>query len=463
MAAVAAAPKKVGRDLTQGPIFQSLLLFAMPMVLTNLIQQVYSMVDLMVIGQFVGSTGTTGVSVGGEIIDLLTPIATAFSMAGQVYIGQLAGAKREREQREAIGTFLTLNILLAVAFMFVTIVFCTPLLRLLNCPEEAMDEAEAYMIITAMGLPFIFGYNAVCGVLRGMGESKRPLIFILVAAVANIFLDVLLVAVFDLSAAGTAIATAVSQFASFGASGIFMYKRRDAVGFSLRLSYFKMKWEHTKVILKLGLPQAARSMLVRVSMFWVNANVNSFGLVASSTNGVGNKLQKFLEIFSTSFSHASSAMVAQNLGAKKLDRARSTVHYAFLSSLVCAAIISVMVALFPRQLFGIFSRDPGVLELGVTYLHIMIVHFFASALTSSYQSMIIGAGNASLNFVLGTLDGVVCKIGFSLIFEYVFHMGVLGFFWGTAVSRIIPGIITLIYFYGGYWKKATLLKAGSKA
>lgn len=206
--------KRIGTDMTEGPILKCLLLFVLPIVLTNLIQQVYSMVDLMVIGKFVGSEGTSGVSVGGEPADFLTPFATAFSTAGQIYIAQLAGAKKEKELKETIGSFLALMIAVSVCLTILVIGFSSPLLKLFNCPTEALSQARNYMIITALGFPFIFGYNAVCGLLRGMGESKRPLIFILCAATSNIFLDLLLVVVFKLEAAGTAIATVASQFAS---------------------------------------------------------------------------------------------------------------------------------------------------------------------------------------------------------------------------------------------------------
>jgi len=259
------AKRQVGRDLTSGPIMSSLLMFALPIVCTDLIQQLYSMVDLIVIGHFVGNVGTVGVNTGGEVADFLMPVATAFAAAGQIYIAQLAGAKKFEEQKSAIGTFITLMLAASLGFMVLTIVATDPILHLLNCPENALGQARAYMIVTAIGLPFIYGYNAVCGVLRGMGESKRPLIFIIIAAVVNIFLDVLLVAAFGLGAAGTAIATVFSQMASFTASFLYMYKRKETFAFELKLSYFKCDRHHMSVLLKLGLPQALRSVLVRAS------------------------------------------------------------------------------------------------------------------------------------------------------------------------------------------------------
>ncbi len=462
-----AAAKKVGRDLTNGPIMPSLMAFAVPIVITNLIQQLYSMVDLMIIGRFVGNIGTIGVNTGGEIADFLMPVATAFASAGQMYIAQLAGAKRFDDQKKAIGTFITLMMGISIAFMMLTLALTSPLLHMLNCPPEAWGEAAHYMTITAVGLPFIFGYNAVCGVLRGMGESKRPLVFIIIAAIVNIFLDILLVAVIPLSAAGTAIATVVSQLASFLAAFMYMYKHRETFDFELRLRYFKCEGEHVKVLLKLGLPQAARSTLVRMSMLWVNASINACGAVASGTNGIGNKLQKFLEIFSTSMSQAGAAMVGQNLGAGKQERAKQAVHGTLLVSLVFGVLASGLILVFPRQTYSIFTTDQAVVDFGVLYIHMLAVHILVSAVTSSYQSMVIGAGNAMLNFAIGILDAIICKIGLSMLFVYViwrvtpqsdWMKTALGYFWGTGLSRVLPAILCMIYFYSGVWKKNTLLK-----
>lgn len=169
---------KVGTNLTEGPIMSSLLLFAIPIVLTNLVQQLYSMVDLIVIGQYVGNIGTVGVNTGGEMADLVTPVAMGFSTAGQIYIAQLFGAKADRKIKQTVGTLLSFMMMISVALVFVAFFFHRTILELLNCPPEAMSQAANYMIITALGYPFIFGYNAVCGILRGMGESKRPLYFI---------------------------------------------------------------------------------------------------------------------------------------------------------------------------------------------------------------------------------------------------------------------------------------------
>lgn len=448
---------QVGTNLTEGPIMRTLLIFAIPIILSNLVQQLYSLVDVVVIGQFVGNVGTVGVNTGGEVADMLTPMAMGFSTAGQIYIAQLTGANDVTRVKRSIGTLLSFMMLLSIVLAVATVCLCDSILRLLNCPEEAMGQARAYMIITAVGLPAIFGYNAVVGVLRGMGESKRPLVFILIAAAVNIVLDILLVAVFRLEAAGTAIATAASQFGSFGAALYFMWKKRDKFDFEWKLSYFKMDPQILWVFMKLGIPQVIRSMLVRFSMLWVNASANSYGMLVSTTNGVGNKLQKFLEVFIQSVDTASSAMVGQNLGAKKTERAGKVTLHTLVMTLICACVVSIMCALIPEQIFGLFSKDPAVQELGSIYLRIMIVHFFSSALVSSFQAMVTGCGFVTLGFGIGILDGVVCKVGLSLLFVNVFHMGYLGLFWGVACSRILPAILCGAYYFSGKWKTRKLL------
>ncbi len=448
---------RVGTNLTSGPILKGLLIFAVPMVLTSLVQQLYSMVDVAVIGQFVGNVGTVGVGVGGEMADMVAPVAMGFSTAGQILIAQLVGAGDESRIKKTVGTLLTFMMALSLVLTVAAFFFYAPVLRMLQCPEEAWDQARNYMLITALGYPFIMGYNAVVGILRGMGESKRPLIFILVAAAVNIVMDVLLVAVIPLEAAGTAIATVASQAGSFLAAFYFMWKKREQFDFELKLSYFKIDWDLLPILVKLGIPQVVRSLFVRVGTLWVNSNVNSFGAVVSGTNVVGNKLQKFLEVFVQGIDSASAAMIGQNLGAREIERARKTTLYTFVSATVCAAFSALLCLTIPHQIFRIFTPDEAVINLGVTFLQIFCIHFFASAFTGSFQSMVTGCGFVELGFAIGIMDGLVCKIGLSWLFMNVFQMGYLGLWWGVACSRILPGCISLVYFLSGKWKARKLL------
>ncbi|MCD8381227.1 MAG: MATE family efflux transporter [Lachnospiraceae bacterium] len=479
---------KVGRDLTEGPIFSTLLVFALPIILANVIQQLYGMVDLAVVGQFVGSVGTVGVNTGGEMADLMLPIGMGLGTAAQIYIAQLMGAKDHSRTKETVSTLLTFSTLLSIVLAIGIIIFTVPILNLLNCPEEAMGQASAYMIITTIGYPFIFGYNAVCGLLRGMGESKKPLFFIIVAACINIVADVLFVAVFRMEAAGTALATVLSQIGAFAASFYYLYQCRDKFDLKFDRSFLKMEPATLKVLIKLSVPQIARSLMVRFGLLYINANINAYGTEVSATNGVGNKLQKFLEVFMQGVDTASASMIGQNLGAKKTKRAGKVTWCTLAMTMSIAAVISVIGVLFGRQLFGIFSNDELVLAMGVVYMEFMVIYFFSSAFVGAFQAMVTGCGFVSLGFAIGLLDGVVCKIGLSILFLPLFNQasgifaffcsqipdivtqqvmqtdigaihnyGYLAYFLGIACSRIVPGLLCFGYFLSGKWKTRELV------
>ncbi len=446
----------IGLDMTEGPVLSKLLIFVIPLLLSNLIQQFYNTVDVAIIGNYVGSTGTVGVSTGGEVATLITFMAAAFGSAGQIYVSQLYGSRNHKAISETLTTSLIFMGVVSVVFTVVCIVFCDVFLGWLNTPEEAFSQAHDYMMIVNFGLPAIFGYNMICGVLRGMGEGKRPLIFITVAAVCNILLDLLLVAVIPLKAAGTAIATVVAQYASCAAAGIFLYRKHKT--FDLHMFGLKMNKEHLKVLLKLGLPLTAQSAFIHFTQLICTSSINTFGLAASSVNSIGTKIQKMITVFSTSITTGAGAMVGQNIGAKKFERVKKTVYITLAcSGVVC--LLSCLVSFFlPRQAFLLFGAEPEILDLGVTYMHICILIFLFTAPQGSYSAVLVGSGNAKLNFISGVLDGVVLRLGISYLLAYGFHMGVIGFFYGNALARLGPIVISVIYYYSGRWKTLKLVK-----
>lgn len=450
--------RKIGTDLTSGPVLPQLLRFVVPLLLANLIQQLYNSVDTMVIGLVEGSAGTAGVSNGGETVTLLTFIAISFGSAAQVYVSQLSGAGDRKKVGEVLGTLLSLVFLLSVVFTLLSLALCSPVLDWLNCPPEALSEARDYMLIASLGLPFIFGYNALAGFMRGLGESSRPLAFIAVAAVANVFLDLLLVVVIPLASAGTAIATAVSELAAFLAASLFLYRRRKMLGFELSPRSFIVRKDHLRVILRLAIPLSAQSAFIHLTQLICTAQINTFGLAASATNSIGNKIQRLITVFITSTSTGAGAMVGQNIGAGKLERVRKIVH----ATLLCTAVpglIGFFVCLFlPRQAFSLFTKDPEVIELGITYLRVTVVLMLLSPIQSSYMSVVTGTGNAKLSFLAGMLDGVVLRLGFSFLLAYTFGMGVLGFFLGNVLARLGPIAVSLSYYLSGRWRTYKLLQ-----
>lgn len=449
--------QNVGLDLTEGSIPKQLLRFALPLLLANMLQQLYNAVDMAVIGHYVGSIGTVGVSSGGEVATLVTFMATAFGSAGQIYVAQLYGAKDHKSISETIGTSLVFMTILSAACMVISIVFCDVFLTWLNTPAEAMEQARAYMIVVSIGLPFIFGYNAICGILRGIGEAKRPLLFVALAAAANVVMDILFVAVIPLEAAGTAIATVAAQIASFAAAAIFLYKKKDHFRLEFSLRGMKIHWKHLKVLIDLGIPMTAQSALIHGTQLICASHINSFGLVASATNSIGNKVQRLINVFTTSINNGAGAMVGQNLGARKIDRVRKIVRTTICFAAIFSGGAALLAIFLPRQMFSLFTTDAEVIAFGVTYLRINLIVFALAPIQGSFGSVVTGSGHTKLSFVTGVLDGVVLRLGISFLLAYTFDMGVIGFFYGNALARLGPVIVNSTYYFSGKWKTRKLL------
>lgn len=439
---------------------KTLITFAIPLVLANLVQQLYNTVDLIVIGKFAGSVGTVGTAQGGDFASLMTLIGMGFSGAGQVYIAQLAGAKEHEKIRKAIGTLLTLMMCGSVVIAVIGCCVTDGFLNLLNTPKEAFDAAKQYMFVTCLGMPFVYGYNAVCGILRGKGESKRPLEFVIVAAIVNVVLDIFFVAILKMGCFGTALATVIAQAASFFMALGFMIRQREQMDFDFKLASFRPYKEQVKVILRLGTLKAAQGALLSVSMLYCSSQINVYGLVSAATNNIGNKIGRFTNIITVSVDTAAAGIIGQSLGARKIDRVKKTVYCSLIIAMAMAAINCALGLFLPRQIFHIFSDDPEVIEFGVTFMRISLITFIFSGLMGPYNAVITGDGNAALGFVLGVLDGVVLRIGISILLAKVFDMGVIGYFYGSALARVGPTIVTMIYFYSNRWQKRKLLTEG---
>jgi len=448
--------KRVGADLTEGPVLRSLLRFAVPMILASVLQQLYSAVDLMIIGQYMENVGTIAVSTGGEFTDSMTMVAMAFAVGAQVYIAQLVGAKDEGNLRSAVGTTLTMLGAGSLVILLLAILFHKQFLDLMNCPGIAREEAAGYMIITACGLPFVFGYNGISAVLRGMGESKKPLLFVAVAASVNVAADFLLVVVIPLGVVGTAIATVLSQIGSFTAALIYLYRHRNTFDFKLSLSYFRIDRKALLRILRMAVPQLIRSLSVHGSMLWVKSQVNVYGDIASSTYSIGSKIEKFMQVFISGVDGAAGAMIGQNIGARKHGRVKKIMWETLgLNLLICAAVVSAFLFL-PHQLYRLFTVNEDVIEMGQIFLRIMSLGMVVVALASCFKSIATGSGAALLSLVLGILDGV-SRILVCLLFYYVFDQGVQSYFWGAAFCMLLPGLISFVYFISGKWKRKKLL------
>ncbi|MGI5935958.1 MAG: MATE family efflux transporter [Oscillospiraceae bacterium] len=445
------------KDLTTGSVSRQLLIFAMPLMLSNLLQTVYNMVDMIVVGQFVGHEGLSGASIGGDILHLLAFVVMGFSNAGQVMISQYMGAGDKKSINSTIGTMFTFILSSAVVLSVFCVIFAHQILNAVNTPVEAYKYAFDYSMTCYVGLIFIYGYNTVSAILRGMGNSKQPFIFIAIAAVANIILDLIFVAVFKWSVFGAALATVIAQASSFIWSLIYLYRRREAFGFDFKLESFKINKHIFIRFIKLGLPMCLQSGAIMFSMIFVNAYINAYGVVASAVTGIGNKLGSITNVVTYAMSTAGSSMVGQSLGAGKRERIPKVVGFSLFIGLAFAAVLSLATVFFPEIIFGLFNNDAEVLDMAMIYIPVAILLYVGAAVRSPFMALINGSGQTRLNMIVGILDGVICRIGLALLMGMTFKMGVQGFWYGNAIAGFVPFLIGGVYYLSGKWKVQKLI------
>lgn len=441
------------RDLTQGSVTKLLLVFAFPLLCSNLLQTFYNMVDMVVIGQFVGKNGLSAVSIGGDVLHFLTFLVMGFSNAGQVILSQYIGAGQHDRVKGTIGTMFTVTFLMAVLLSVFCSIFLDDFLHLMNTPKECFDLARDYSFVCILGLVFIYGYNLVSAVLRGMGDSKHPLMFIAVATIVNLVLDLVFVAGFGLGPKGAALATVIGQAVSFLWAIFYLYQHKEAFGFDFRLQSFRPDREVLPKLAKLGFPMILQSAAINFSMLFVNSFINSYGVVASAVTGIGNKLGSITAVVTNALSTAGSSMVGQNLGAEKYHRVPKIIGISAIFDLAFALFLSIVTVFFPRTIFGFFNSDPEVLDMAMSYIPVAVLLYMGFAARSPFIALINGSGNAKLNLIVGLLDGVICRIGLALLMGLAMGMGIMGFWLGNAFAGYMPFLIGGVYFLTGKWKR----------
>jgi len=326
------------------------------------------------------------------------------------------------------------------------------LLELVNTPAESYAYTMDYTLVCMIGLVFIYGYNIVSAIMRGMGDSKRPFMFVAIASVLNIVLDIIFVAVLGMEVRGAAMATVIGQGVSFIFAMCYFYRHRDEFGFDFKLESFKPSVNMTKKLCALGIPMAIQSAAITISMTVVAAWVNSFGVVASACAGVLNKLNLLVGILGQSITTAAGSMVGQNLGAKKYKRIPKILLSASASTLVVVSFYIAAMIAFPEKMVGLFTSDPTILASATIIILPTIVNSFGSVSRSFGFAIINGSGNSKLNLLVAIIDGMIARISLAYILGFKIGMGPQGFWLGDALAGFMPFVIGFVFFLTGKWK-----------
>lgn len=440
-------------DLTNGSVTKLLLKFAFPLFISNALQAVYNIVDMIVVGQYIGGEGMSAVSIGGDVLHLLTFVAMGFSSAGQVLISQDVGAKRMDAVRKTIGTMFTfllgISLVISVGCYFIR----NSMLDLLNTPTESYAFTMDYTVTCIFGLFFIYGYNIISAILRGMGDSRRPFVFIAIAAVVNMVLDLWFIAGLKMEVFGAALATVISQGLSFVIALTYLYIKRENFGFDFKAASFRIDRQAFKKLVALGVPMAIQSAAINFSKIVLTSWINLYGVVFSALSGLYNKINMMIGIVSQSFTTAGSTMVGQSLGAKKYNRVPEIMKVVLYSSVLISTVLAVALFFFSEPIFRMFTGDEEVLALASVIVLPAILNMYGSATRSVSFSLMNGSGNAKLNFAVAIIDGLISRIGISALLGFAVGMGCQGFWYGDALAGYMPMVIGLVFFLSGSWKK----------
>ena len=447
----------ISKDFTKGNIVWQLLMFTLPFMASNALQVLYSTIDMVIVGKYVGTPGLSAVSQSSQILSFATMVCLGFSNAGQVLISQALGAGKRKEINEIIGTLFGMILGMGLFLSCAILLARQWIMSVMNIPAESWEMAADYMIICGGGLVFTAGYNMVSAALRGMGDSRRPFLFIGIASFVNLILDILFTGMLGFGVAGAAWATIIGQAVSFLFSIYYLYRSREAFGFDFRRKSFIPRKKYVKMIAELGTPMAIQSGCINLSMLFVNAMVNNVGVVASATFGVGVRIDDIINKISQGLQFAAMPMISQNIAAGERKRSRQVVWFVWLFSFVLMAFFIAVYYVFGRQLFMPFSDDTKVHDMSATFIRAILWMFPAMSIMRGSNAFIQGIGNAKLSMVLALLDGVVLRIGLSWLFGIVLDWGFFGFVLGYGLAPYGCAVPGMIYFLSEVWQRWKVL------
>jgi putative MATE family efflux protein len=447
---------KIENNLSRGNVFTKLVLFALPFLASNIVQSFYNVADMLIVGNFSGTESMSGVNIGGQVTFILTNTVIGLCMGGTVLIGQYVGSENREGLKRVTATLITLLLVIALAITLVMLFIKGPVLRLIKTPEESFRESDRYLTVTVIGVVFIFGYNALAAILRGMGNSKQPFYFVFAACIANIILDLIFVAVFHWDAFGAALATVISQAMSMFLCIVYMM--RNDFQFDFKLRSFRIYGDQLSRIFKIGMPTCLQNSVTSLSFLFLTALVNIVGGVsASAAAGAVGKFNSFAFMPTMAISASIAAMSAQNIGAGRLDRAVQSCRIGMIFSACVTFAFFILVRIFPASILRIFGDDPRMIRDGVTYLRSFSYDFLLIPFIFCINGFLIGGGHTLFTLINSLLSSVLLRVPVCYILGISLGWGLKGVGLGAPVASAGVLIVIIIYLCTGRWRYNAIL------
>ena len=440
-------------DLSSGKVSKQIFMFSMPMLIGNVFQQAYNIIDSIIVGQFIGKEALAAVGASFPIIFLLVSLIIGVATGSTIMIAQFYGAKQIEKIKLTNSTLMIFLLVASLLITFFGVAWTEGIFRLIHLPEELMPDAVKYLQVYLLGLVFFFGYNGIAAVLRGLGDSKTPLYFLMIAMVLNVILDLLFVVVLGYGVEGTAIATIISQAVALF-SAIFYLKWKDNI-IQFRFSDLKFDKKLYVQSIRIGLPSGIQSTTVALGMTAVLGIVNGFGTDVVAAYSVAMRLDALAILPAMNFAAALSTFVGQNIGAGKMER----VQKGFNSTLIMSSIISIGISIvfyfFGHFLMSMFTDDPNVIAIGTEYLIIVSSFYVLFSAMFSSNAVMRGAGDTMIPMIITIISLWLIRVPASYFLSNLF--GEVGIWWALPLTWAIGLTLSYSYYKTGRWKKKTVI------
>ena len=447
-------------DMTEGTPWKKIVLFAIPMLIGNIAQQLYNTVDSIVVGKYVGDNALAAVGSASPIFNLLLVLFVGISVGAGIMVSQYYGANKREELSKAIGTSITLTAVASIFIMTVSPFIIRPILEVLNTPVSIIDWCDSYLTILMMGVAGMAYYNILGGILRGLGDSVSALIYLLVATVINIVLDVYFVAGLKLGVSGVALATAIAQTIS---SVLCLFKLlRMKNLFDLGWKELIPTWEQSVNLVRLGLPSGLTQAIMSMAMIVVQSLTNSFGEMVIAANVIIMRVDGFAMMPNFSFGNAMTTFAGQNVGAGKYDRVMEGSRQGTMIAVGVSTVITGIILLFGNVLMYAFTDTPELVELSMHMMRILAVGYIAVAVTQSLSGIMRGAGDTMTPMWLSLLTtvGIRVPLAYALVYftksETLVNGAPESMFISLLVSWCLGAVLNIIIFRKGNWKNKAL-------
>lgn len=431
--------EKTQNQLTEGNILKTLLVFAIPFLIANILQSLYGAVDLFVIGKYCDAASVAAVSTGTQVTQIVTSLVTGLTLGSTVIIGQYMGQKNYRRAAQTIGTTLTVFALVATLLTILMLAFERPLLELLSTPAESFELTMQYVAICAAGNLFVCGYNAISAILRGYGDSTRPMIFVAVACALNIFLDFVFVKYMGLGVSGTALATVISQAVSMVCA--IIYLKKSSFIFDFKLKSFRPVPALVRELAVVGIPISFQELMIRISFLYLMTVMNGCGVYAAAVVGISSKYDVFAMLSGTSVANALAAITAHNIGAGKPERARRSLWYGLSFALCAAFLFWLWAQLSPQSMIRVFSDDEQVIAAGVPFFRSNSYDYLLVTIVFCLNGYLNGRQKTVWTMISSSAGALLLRIPLVYLFAKYFgdNLGMLG--------RIAPTVSGIMACY----------------